>query len=80
MGIISGLVSFGGRFADHFRLGDHFGGCTDRSIDFCILHVQMHVTNYFETFRDFYVSATQDAEETKSLNVNLKIVKLTLLL
>ena len=29
MGIISGSVSFRGRFGDHFRVGDHFGGCTD---------------------------------------------------
>ena len=25
MGIISGSVSFRGRFGDHFRVGDHFG-------------------------------------------------------
>ena len=28
MGIISGSGSFRGRFGDHFRVGDHFGGCT----------------------------------------------------
>ena len=28
MGIISGLGSFRGLFGDHFRVGDHFGGCT----------------------------------------------------
>ena len=25
MGIISGSVSFRGRFGDHFKVGDHFG-------------------------------------------------------
>ena len=25
--------SFRGRFGDHFRVGDHFGGCTDRLIE-----------------------------------------------
>ena len=28
MEIISESVSFRGRFGDHFRVGDHFGGCT----------------------------------------------------
>ena len=28
MGIISGSGSFRGKFGDHFRVGDHFGGCT----------------------------------------------------
>ena len=27
-----GSVSFQGRFGDHFRVGDHFGGCTGRPI------------------------------------------------